>query len=362
MIHIFVQDIEGEIARPATTTREINRISTPNKYQVPSYVRIQEKRGGWSLIRELVNLGMILAIIGFFCVCVILLGILLWGIGIVAPQTMAHSTQLFIATPWLIELFEFRGVWFLVWYIFIVSCIMASFIWLFWMDGRKAVKRLAGFIRQFKKLPSSSKNAVIIIPQLYFMDLFINFSFILILLVLNIETPLPTFLEEAELWEKLYAFANAAVYEELITRLLLIGIPLLIMDTFRRKRRIKGIHYILGGKFSLNFSSITLILISSLVFAFAHYFSWGLYKVLPTFIGGIIFGYLFIKKGLYACIVLHFFVDYLGLAMEITDNGAGLGFVIIVFTLFWILMGIFCFIYYLKSLVNQISRSNVGRK
>ncbi len=313
-------------------------------------------------MRELVNIGMIIAIISFFCVCIILLGILLWGISIVAPQALVHSTQLYVATPWLIELFELRGIWFLLWYIFIVSCIITSFIWLFWMDGRGAVRRFLKFMRQFKKFPSNSKNALVIIPQLYFTDLFINFSFILILLVLNIETPLPTFLEEAELWEMLYAFTNAAVYEELITRLLLIGIPLLIMDTVRRKRRIKGIHYILGGKFSLNLSSITLILISSLVFAFAHYFSWGLYKVLPTFIGGIIFGYLFIKKGLYACIVLHFFTDYLGFTLDITDNGAGPGFVIILLTLFWVLMGIFCFIYYLKSLVNSIRGGDIGCK
>ena len=60
------------------------------------------------------------------------------------------------------------------------------------------------------------------------------------------------------------------------------------------------------------------------MFGFAHSFNWDLYKVLPAFLAGLAMGYLFLKFGLYAAIMFHFFTDYLSISMTIWPNIDGL--------------------------------------
>ena len=56
---------------------------------------------------------------------------------------------------------------------------------------------------------------------------------------------------------------------------------------------------------------------SSAMFGIAHSFNWDLYKVLPAFFAGLAMGYLFLKFGLYASIMFHFFTDYLSVSLSI---------------------------------------------
>jgi hypothetical protein len=326
------------------------------RYPSPPYVLYQERRGGWSPIRELINLGMLAAFLAFFSISFILVGALIWGMSLVIPQTFSHSTSLYIATPWLIELVVLEGFAFFLWYIFIVSCILASFTWLFWKDGMHAYRNFPNFMRRSRKLPNSSSNAMIMVPQLFFVNIFINFVFVLILMIFGVETTVPSFLEDAELWKRLYALANASVYEELITRVLLIGIPLLLIDIIRRKSNMEFRKYILGGNFEPTLVPVIFVLISSMIFASAHFFAWDAFKVILTFFGGVIFGYLFIKKGLYTCIILHFFVDYLAITMEVT--GFVFGIMVVLIMLFWVVMGGFCTALYLKLLNKYLKRAN----
>jgi hypothetical protein len=116
----------------------------------------------------------------------------------------------------------------------------------------------------------------------------------------------------------LHAFASASVWEELITRVLWLGVPLLLIDlALGKAKSLKP--YLFGGSKVFGTKEIVFIWVSAGIFALGHIVYWDAFKLLPTFAAGIALGFLFIRYGLYACIVLHFAVDYydmLGLSLN----------------------------------------------
>lgn len=105
----------------------------------------------------------------------------------------------------------------------------------------------------------------------------------------------------------MFVLADASVWEELITRVLIIGVPLLLMALAKGKTDFWK--YPLGG-FGVDKLSMGLIVIAALVFGYGHEAGWGMAKVIPAFIFGLAAGYLFVEYGLYAAILLHFVNDY----------------------------------------------------
>ena len=109
--------------------------------------------------------------------------------------------------------------------------------------------------------------------------------------------------------EALYAYANAAVWEEVIARIAFIGVPMAVLAACHLRRDFSL--YLLGG-FGMSRLALVLIFVSAMVFGFAHMPGWGLWKVLPTFISGFAMGYLYVRFGIHASIMFHFAVDYMG--------------------------------------------------
>ena len=68
--------------------------------------------------------------------------------------------------------------------------------------------------------------------------------------------------------------------------------------------------YLFGG-FGFNKKAIVLIFFSAFIFGAGHLQNWGWWKFFPTFVFGLIAGYLFCKYGVYATILLHFLTDYM---------------------------------------------------
>ena len=105
-------------------------------------------------------------------------------------------------------------------------------------------------------------------------------------------------------------------------------------------------HYILGGGFQFGKAELVLLVFSSLMFGIAHSFNWDLFKVLPAFIAGLAMGYLFLKFGLYAAIMFHFFTDYLSISLSVWPNNndlqTGLSLLILVF----VVVGVVYFVHY----------------
>lgn len=141
--------------------------------------------------------------------------------------------------------------------------------------------------------------------------------------------------------DTLYSCANAAVWEEIITRVVYIGVPLTIIAAVLRRR--DCLRFLLGG-FGMSRLALVLIVISAVVFGFGHYDHWGLWKVLPTMISGIAMGYLYVRFGIHASITFHFIVDYMA-TMTVGPMAAVMSIALILI----LVLGIPCLIRILKG-------------
>jgi membrane protease YdiL (CAAX protease family) len=89
-----------------------------------------------------------------------------------------------------------------------------------------------------------------------------------------------------------------------------IGVPMMLIS-FAVTRKKESLRCLLGG-FGMSTTAVVLILISGVIFGLAHSSGWDgqAWKILTTAIMGIFLGYLFVRFGLYAAILLHFITDY----------------------------------------------------
>jgi hypothetical protein len=106
-----------------------------------------------------------------------------------------------------------------------------------------------------------------------------------------------------------FLLAEAPFWEEIVSRVLLIGVPMAVLAVLITGKR-ESFKCLLGG-FEMSKVAILFILFSGLMFGIAHNGGWGIEKVFPTVIQGIALGYLFVRFGLYASMILHFLTDYL---------------------------------------------------
>lgn len=196
-----------------------------------------------------------------------------------------------------------------------------------------------------------SRSAWISVAQVWMAVTFFQIAFILLVTYAGIETPTPIEIgDETTVWVPLYELANAGVYEEIAFRVFLIGAPMAVgslvlrtMDVNRGGGRSDGPgsasrhitggwRYLAGGAVTRSSGRETLVaawallIVSSALFGIAHFPGWGLWKVLPSTVAGLGFGYLFLRHGVGAAILAHFVNDYAfslyyegisGLSMEV---------------------------------------------
>ena len=133
--------------------------------------------------------------------------------------------------------------------------------------------------------------------------------------------------------------------------------PLLLFDLLRgRQKRLRS--YALGGGFELKRPEVALLIFSSTMFAMAHVSSWDIYKMPPTFMAGLVLGYLFLRVGLYAAIMLHFTVDFLSVPIEVTQS-LGVTLAIAILSLAWIAVGSCYFVYYATRVAEFILKKRL---
>jgi len=267
---------------------------------------------------------------------------LVYGVGIVAPDILdnpdwAGGYTLFIVVPFFIDLFTISGYALLAYYIFIVGTIIASCAWVF-------LSSYDGFLKELTMRAEPRKHSQIFdISGLIFVEMFMLIVVILIVTLLGIEQTETGVTGTTS--ELLFLLANASVWEELIVRVMMIGLPLLIVDLAIRKGRKKWRRYILGGGFDFGVPEIVLLGVSSVIFGCAHYIGgWEAWIVPWDALGGVTFGYLFLRHGLAAAIVLHFAIDYRSMPIEVF--GVSDGYLIVLFLL-WIGIGAIFTVYYL---------------
>lgn len=184
-------------------------------------------------------------------------------------------------------------------------------------------------------------SPVYVIATLFCAVIGFNLLFNIIIVMLGYVPVTP---EPQPLWVNLYALANASVYEELIVRVLYIGLPLMAIGLATREGR-PWWRYLVGGGFEFGKKELFFLFFSSAMFSAGHIFNWDAFKLAPTFVAGLALGYLFLKYGLWASIMLHFFVDYLSIGVEATGNG-GLESYIVLVTLASFVIGLAYMIHY----------------
>ena len=313
-------------------------------YGTPYYT--PRKRTDWRRIIK--TLGVIVMITYVFQLALQVVT-LVWGAKLVVPDILDTWTgiTLFVIMPIVIDLFQISGYALVAYYFFLIAAIVASCLWIF-------LTSLSYFKKEARMTADSRRHSALFDTfGLLFATFFFSVATALLAQPSSDEVPSIT-----DFSETLFLLANASVWEELVTRVLLIGIPLLIWGLLRSSRKNKIYSYFLGGGFRMNLPEVTLVLISSAIFGFAHFESgWGAWKIIPTTVAGMAFGYLFLKHGLAAAIMMHFATDYLSLPVE-AYNSIGLEILTGLGVLLWLAFGSVFFVYYTTRVMEYLT----GRK
>jgi membrane protease YdiL (CAAX protease family) len=280
------------------------------------------------------------------------------GRGIVSIRTSVEYhffDYLFVSfpiPPFLFGLpFVLIGGSLLTFFIFISVVIILSFLFLFKSSLSGAFDLIKKAGSKLRAPMMETDNSLIMLGQLFIALYSFNLLFSFILRIGQVSTRVPDFASLSN-WAFIYNLTSAAVYEEIISRVLLIGIPLFIIHAVLGRLKDSKRNYLLGGGFSINKLTIILIIFSSITFGLAHAPGWDYWKVIPTFVSGFALGYLFIKKGIFASILLHFMFNFLSIPLRIFGNPFGLACLYSILILFWITAGIIYQGYYLSRIIK----------
>jgi hypothetical protein len=293
--------------------------------------------------RGIVSIGLVLLVL----ILVLNVGIMIWGSSVVLPVALnpTQGTSLFLIIPWTDPLLTFAsvtGIALGVYYVLLMVAITTSFVWLIWKSRISFQDEVS-----FRPL-RNGHSPLYIMGTIFFAVLAFDTIYAILLSLAGIQVVTPDF-PDMQLWQLLEGLAAASVWEELIVRVLYIGVPLLVIDLVTRKMRDPK-RYLLGGGFKLGAKELTLLWISSGLFAYGHIVSWDAWKIIPAWIAGLAFGYLFLRLGLYASIVLHFSFDYLSVPLDLNTS------VLVVLTigliaLFWEVIGGVYLVVYFRRMV-----------
>lgn len=313
------------------------RVLTPGQVKRPPSWRL--------IIKTLFAFGMITFVVQLLAG----LAALVYGIQIVLPEIVDHSFTLYVIAPMLIAVGSISGDALGAYYLLIVAVIIVSAAWLFVSSAKQYHKELT------MRGKSREHSAIFDLCGLMFAVLFLNIVIVLAYGAIWGEPSTPA--EGAELWELLFLLANASVWEELIVRVLLIGIPILLIDLLRGSFRGRVRGYILGGGFTFGVPEVALVIISSALFGLAHFDGWGAWKVFPSAVAGVAFGYMFLRHGLASAIMLHFGFDYLSMPTEVFFESSQMGALLIlgIALLAWVAMGAVFAGYYTMRIVEFLT-------
>ncbi|OGD46609.1 hypothetical protein A3K69_08785 [Candidatus Bathyarchaeota archaeon RBG_16_57_9] len=310
--------------------------------QTFSYIR-PVKKADFRLVIKTISAFIMLT---FVAQLALSLGTLFYGVNLVVPDILDtwSGFTLFIVVPVLVELFTISGYVLLAYYMFLVFAIFLSCVWILLTSLRRFKDELT------MKAKSREHSALFDTIGLLFATVF--FSAVIGLIV----NPSPEDMPSTDsVSEMLFLLANASVWEEIIVRVLFIGLPLVFVDLVRRTRQKHWYSYAIGGGMSFGIPETILIVLSALIFGVGHFTGgWGAWKILPATVGGIAFGYLFVKFGIAASIMMHFGTDYLSMPSEVTGSTAllvltGLGILI------WLGVGAGFFVYYTTRILEFLT-------
>jgi hypothetical protein len=306
----------------------------------------------------------LLSIFSYIAILLICVALLFFSLGIVPTGVLGsgYSLILYLITPLPLGFAELSGYWLLGWFVFIFVAVLASFIWLMYTSMKGTWESIKMPVTKLRERLGSS-STISMLAQLFLAVLFFNTMYYIVLALFNVEINVPVG-GDGDTGLFLLQLVNASVYEEIITRIIFIGIPLFLINfTMGEKGESrKGLSYILGGGFEINRTTAILLIFSSSMFAFAHLASWDITKIPPTFVGGLALGYLYLRKGLFASILLHFSVNYFATLGTFVEGNFAASMVLGLFILLISLFGALFLIHYILRISGHFSKEPAGQE
>ncbi len=245
---------------------------------------------------------------------------------------------LFIAFPFPYGIVALAGGSAAVFYMFLVAAIALSVGAFVRRHGKDAWAKVTTALRGEGTPTLSDPNAFFALARLFSASLFVAVAVNELAAAAGSPPSEPQELVTAPLGFLLVALAHASVWEELVMRVLLLGVPLLLIHYAGRGKLERPVHsYILGGGFTLDGPAVAFVVFQAVVFGFAHLSGWDLLKVPTAAVFGLALGVLFLRYGLAAAIAAHFLNDYINLTAKMTD---GTSFPVFVLLAFFLLLAV----------------------
>lgn len=291
---------------------------------------------------------------------------LLWvGTTLVVPSILENTCAecqaiLLVITPQPVPVLIFEGVPFVIYYLFVVVIISSCFFWLIVKDVPRVIASFSESLRGVRPL-SRTKSSWVTMARLFSLAIFFSVSYNFILILLFGTDFMPSHSEIGPFWYYLYAVANAAFWEEIVSRTLLIGIPLFVVTLVRKRRVEKPLRYLTGGGFEIGVVETILLIFSAFMFGAAHTYGSGVWVFPPLFVGGLVLGYLFLRKGIVTSILFHFAWNYsitFNYMASITGNSLLLA-VGLAYNLFLAFVG---FLITFQYLARFVLRTRIGER
>lgn len=211
--------------------------------------------------------------------------------------------------PFVFILVVLEGSAALVAYWFVLVAILISFIIMIW-KSRDISSELKG-------LRTEDPSPLFAVTTVFSALLLVNIVYYFVIGSLGIEPNIPLSAGQEE-QIRLFSVLQAVVTEEINDRMILIGLPLALLVLLGRK---EGVAWKMPfGGMGLGRAELILIIFSSMIFALSHLEGWDVWKLIPTFISGLGLGYLFVRYGIHASIMLHFCFNFLSAYMIYTGS------------------------------------------
>jgi hypothetical protein len=326
----------------------------------------------YNIFKAISSGGCLLAILSYTLILSICILIYFYAIPAVGVHWAEISAIPFVLLPTPAGLAVLQGYAAAAYWVFIVVLFGGSLAYFVWPERKQLQRTVLDSLPKVRAPSRSNGTTFVIVAQLFLAILFFDYLYYFIVETGGASPSSPNF--PTELWKNLYDFLNASVWEEIAARILLIGAPLLVilvikslaqgtfgertLDTNKALRRVARL--LVGGHGEFTPITVGLIVFSSLMFGFAHAPGWDLWKVLPTAVSGLGFGYVYVKKGVHGAILLHFSFDYLGVAEGLMPNNAATQLALAIILILWVVVGSVYFIYYGAKMVRFFAEPDEG--
>lgn len=273
------------------------------------------------------------------------------------PQMSAATNYVYpfyFFTPYIVGFDAISGPGFAIVYVLFVIIISACMAYVL-----RSSKQFPKELRPVSRGIQSSTLFMIgtLVMTYYFISVIVS----LILLATNTSATSPNFTSTP--WDlTVFVFIYAPVWEEIAARVILIGLPLLLVALISGKKDRPWWRYLTGGNIQMKPAAVFFLIISSVMFGLGHWLAgsgWGFWKIFPAAIAGLFMGYLFLKRGLFAAIIFHFAIDSQAILVLSPNYNPSIYSFLLFVDVVWMVIGAIFFVYYLLVMLGFITSRNL---